>query len=364
MIEDNLADARLVQELFKEANDVSFSLESVDTLAVGLRRLSESKPDIVLLDLGLPDSQGIDTFLRLYQETPQVPIVVLTGLADSSVGIEAVRSGAQDYIVKNELESRLLTRCVRYAIERHRLQDDLRDRNRALQASEARFRAIVDLHLDAILVVSAGGKILLGNPAAETLFGIRITELREHNLGFPITQKGFSELVITRSTGEDISVEAHITALGWEEQRAYLVCLHDVSERQRAESAILHSERRFQSLVESIPGAVYIASLDRFSRIYFISERVEPILGFTARELQSQPHIWANQIHPEDREEALAMIARSEKSGPAISIDYRMLNSSGDVVWISDQSVIVKDDTETARHVQGVIFDVTRYHSN
>ena len=100
LIEDNPGDARLIKEMLAEAPDVSFELESANRLSAGLKCLDKETPDVILLDIGLPDSQGLDTLKKVYAQAKVVPIVVLTGLEDEAVGVEAVQQGAQDYLVK------------------------------------------------------------------------------------------------------------------------------------------------------------------------------------------------------------------------------------------------------------------------
>jgi PleD family two-component response regulator len=127
LIEDNAGDARLIQEMLKDIETASFESEWVSSLSAGLKRLSEIHFDALLLDLGLPDSKGIETLEQLLSQAPEVPVIVLTGLADEMIGIEAVHKGAQDYLVKGPVSSDLLVRAIRYAIERKRLISELRN---------------------------------------------------------------------------------------------------------------------------------------------------------------------------------------------------------------------------------------------
>jgi diguanylate cyclase (GGDEF)-like protein len=127
LIEDNAGDARLIQEMLKDIATASFESEWVSSLSAGLERLSEIHFDALLLDLGLPDSKGIETLEQLLSQSPEVPVIVLTGLADEMLGIEAVQKGAQDYLVKGPVNSDLLVRAIRYAIERKRLISELRN---------------------------------------------------------------------------------------------------------------------------------------------------------------------------------------------------------------------------------------------
>ncbi|MBN1427640.1 MAG: response regulator [Anaerolineae bacterium] len=132
LIEDNPLDARLIRELLADASGSYFELEWVDRLSAGIERLNAGDVQIVLLDLSLPDSQGINTLSTLLTTMSTIPIIVLTGLDDEMMGLEAVQRGAQDYLIKGEVDSNLLARAIRYAIERRRLTDQLHERRRAL----------------------------------------------------------------------------------------------------------------------------------------------------------------------------------------------------------------------------------------
>ncbi|HEX5415316.1 MAG TPA: ATP-binding protein [Chloroflexota bacterium] len=123
LVEDNPGDARLIREMLAEVPDVSFRLEWVDRLAGGIERVAAARISAILLDLSLPDSQGIETFRALRAHAPHLPIVVLTGLDDEEVGLGAIREGAQDYLVKGRVDGHLLIRALRYGIARKRQEE-------------------------------------------------------------------------------------------------------------------------------------------------------------------------------------------------------------------------------------------------
>ncbi|MCE9614216.1 MAG: response regulator [Lentisphaerae bacterium] len=127
VVEDNDGDARLLQEALREAAPTPVTMSRTTSLKAARDYLAVQTPDAILLDLHLPDSQGLDTLRRLAQETPRTPIIVLTGLNDESVAAQALREGAQDYLLKGELETRLLLRAIRYAMERKENAVVLRD---------------------------------------------------------------------------------------------------------------------------------------------------------------------------------------------------------------------------------------------
>ncbi len=121
LIDDNPADTRLVGEMLAEGGFARFDLEVSGRLAEGMRRLSEGDIDVVLVDLGLPESQGLNTISLLRAHAPDVPIVVLTGTSDEATGVLALSAGAQEYLLKEQASGAVLIRALRYAIERKRL---------------------------------------------------------------------------------------------------------------------------------------------------------------------------------------------------------------------------------------------------
>ncbi len=141
LIEDNPGDARLIQEYLRDVKNVEFSFQHADRLAAGLEILESSDIQVILLDLKLPDSTGLGSLEKIFNVAPHVPIVVLTGLNDETTAIKAVQKGAQDYLVKDKVESNLLVRSVRYAIERKRAEEEhqklIEQRVRALAIIEA-----------------------------------------------------------------------------------------------------------------------------------------------------------------------------------------------------------------------------------
>jgi DNA-binding NarL/FixJ family response regulator len=125
LFEDNPDDVIILTHLLRQHADTVYTIATAESLAQGIRYLDSHDVDIIVADLGLPDSQGIDTFLRIREIAPATPVVVLSGQEDRTLALKAVEMGAQDYVVKSDLEGDRLERVVRYAIERHRLQVEL-----------------------------------------------------------------------------------------------------------------------------------------------------------------------------------------------------------------------------------------------
>ncbi len=134
LVEDDPADCQLVKlAMTKSPNAAGFSVETAESLAEAVESLSRVSFDLVLLDLGLPDSQGLETVDKVYEASPNVPIVVLTSLASEEAGVEAIKRRAMDYLVKCEYSGDMLTRAIRYSLERKRAEEKLRKHREHLE---------------------------------------------------------------------------------------------------------------------------------------------------------------------------------------------------------------------------------------
>ncbi len=150
LIEDNPADARLIEVMLGEAPGLDFELSWVDNLTAGVQRMAEGKVDIVLLDLGLPESTGLATLHKLFERGSKVPtLVVLSGLTDEGIAVQALKSGAQDYLVKGQVDSALLVRAIRYAIGRSQADEALHQaKAKAEEANQAKSAFLANMSHD------------------------------------------------------------------------------------------------------------------------------------------------------------------------------------------------------------------------
>jgi signal transduction histidine kinase len=137
LVEDNPGDARLVREMCREQGLPTDALIHVDSMSEAEACLAVHEVDLILLDLGLPDARGLDALRRTHAAAPRVPLVVLTGLDDEAIAVQALQQGAQDYLIKGQLETRGLMRALRYAIERKTMDAEIRALNAELEARVA-----------------------------------------------------------------------------------------------------------------------------------------------------------------------------------------------------------------------------------
>jgi diguanylate cyclase (GGDEF)-like protein/PAS domain S-box-containing protein len=164
LIEDNHGDARLLREMFREGGAYNTKLTHVASMSDAEAQLAMPVVDVILLDLGLPDAQGLGAVRRAHAAAPKIPLVVLTGLDDDSVAVQALQEGAQDYLVKGQIETRGLLRALRYAIERKTMEE-------ALFAEKERAQITLDSIGDAVICTDLAGSITFLNVVAERLTG-------------------------------------------------------------------------------------------------------------------------------------------------------------------------------------------------
>jgi DNA-binding response OmpR family regulator len=178
LVEDNPGDARLFQERLRENVERAFHVTIRKTLKAGLQSLQQQPYDILLLDLSLPDSFGVETLQTVRAAMPAMPIVVLTGLDDKTLGIQAVQLGAQDYLTKDETDANTLARTIRYAIERNNIEQ-------ALLASREEYRSLIDDVFNTsnigVLILDRDFKVVWLNDAIVTFYGFAREELLGHD---------------------------------------------------------------------------------------------------------------------------------------------------------------------------------------
>ncbi|MDE3052066.1 MAG: PAS domain S-box protein, partial [Nitrospirota bacterium] len=306
LVEDNPGDIRLLQEYLKEASAYRFQLTQVDRLSTGLERLAEARFDAVLLDLSLPDSQGLDTLVRLHEAAKDVPIVVLTGIEDEALGVCLVQAGAQDYLVKGQVTGPLLTRSLRYAVERNRTEAALRD-------SEERFRNLVEGARDVIFTLSKEGVITSLNPAFERItqwtrdawVGQRFEALL-HPEDMPLAIDLFRHIM---EKGEALTAVLRIRS----NERGYVVgefvgvphvqngqasgmlgIARDITERKRVEDALERLRHLYVLLLTSAHDGIY--GVDLQGRAIFVNPAAARMIGSSTEELVGR-HMHAIMHH-------------------------------------------------------------------
>lgn len=263
-IEDNPSDLLVIQSLLDEIDRPKIHLTQVDSLRDGLALLRRRRFHAALLDLHLPDSQGIATVDRIRQEAPELPLIVLTGTSDTRLVSEILSKGAQDYLLKQDITGLLLAKAVYYAIERHRVAVELDRRTRKLAESEGRIReqaALIHEARDAILVFDLDGKIMFWNKGAERMHGWTAAEVlgrqvreflhenpsrfEEAWLGLKRSGEWAGEMPKLTRAGNELLTDTRLTLVHDDtgKPRAVLSISTDITERKKLESKLLRVQR-------------------------------------------------------------------------------------------------------------------------
>ena len=252
LVEDNPADARLFTELVRDAGAGQWKLVVVDRLSAALDRLSREPFDVMLLDLSLPDADGLDTLIRAHTEAPKIPIVVLTGHDDEALAVRAVRAGAQDYLVKGRMDGDLLVRSIRYASERGRAVE-------ALERREEHYRSLIENSMDLISILNLDGTIRYVSPSHERMLGYPLDELVGRNaLSFvhPEDKARVIGALEKGNNGRPLECRVRHTDGSWRMLESFardlshvagvngmVVNARDITERKRLEEQLHHSQR-------------------------------------------------------------------------------------------------------------------------
>jgi PAS domain S-box-containing protein len=262
LIEDSIDDAELIRRKLEKAANTRFQVEIARKLEDGLKQVEINEPDLIVSDLGLPDSHGLDTVTKILLAVPHIPLVVLSGFDDEDTGIRAVQSGAQDYLVKGRLDDAQLERSIYYSIKRARLQYELERNSQEISRLHNNLLKILENSTDATVVVGENGGILFTNPAVESLFGKKPKELLNQSFQYPLVGGKASEIEIHRTDGKKTIAEMNVVNITWEGRPARLVSMHNITKRKAMEEALRTSEEKYRNIVELSHEGIIISNIE------------------------------------------------------------------------------------------------------
>ncbi|MGF1488066.1 MAG: ATP-binding protein [Prochloraceae cyanobacterium] len=264
LIEDNPVDALLIEKQLKKSNFIKFEITHADYLHKAISKLQKQNFfDVVLLDLTLPDSKGINTFLTIKELNPCLPIILLTGISDEKIAIKALRQGAQDYLLKDEAHGKLIIQAIRYAIERKQNQVRLEQNLIKLKESEDKYRSIINTMSEGVWVLDSRGYGTFANQQLAEMLGYSICEmLNKHLFDFvdesilikakkllKARKKGGSKkenYKFIRKDGSDLWVIISTNPIFDErgEYNGILAIITDITEQKKQEKTILKLEKQ------------------------------------------------------------------------------------------------------------------------
>src|SRR5581483_7105981 len=370
LIEDDAGFASQVKSMLDEAKGAVFELVATEHLDAGLVRLAERGFDLVLIDLSLADGAGLANIARIQSEILRVPIIVLGHVDDESVAIEAVHEGAQDYLVKDQLNPQLLGRAIRYAIERQRAEA-------ALLEAEEKYRGIFEHIVEGIFQTSPDGHYLSANSALARIYGYASPEELVSNVRDigrklyvePGRRAEFIQIMKEHDTVTDFESRIYRKdgSIIWiaENVRAirdvkggllyYEGTVEDITQRKSAEEKLRESEALYHSLVETLPQNIFRKDLQ--GRFTFANQRFCNTLGCGAGEILGKtdfdffPPELAAKYQQDDRAimEAGKLFETVEQHQPA----------SGGMLYVQVVKTPLYDAQGKVVGLQGIFWDIS-----
>ncbi len=365
LVEDNPTDALLLEEALSQVPAAHFKLQQTERLANALDCLRQNFFEVILVDLGLPDSQGLDTLVKIREQAPHTAIVVLTGLADEELGLKALQAGAQDYLVKGQVDGFGLARAIRYAIERQR--------------AEAQFQAVVEAAPNAFILVNQQGQIALVNTQAEKLFGYSRQELLGQSIELLVPaafraqhhrdRAAFAaaptarpmgagrDLFGLRRDGSQAPVEIGLSPLTTAAGTFVLASVIDITERKQAEAALATERQRLRTLIDNLPDHIYLKDTEgRFITGNLAVARAMGVNGPEQLVGKTDFDFYSSEIAAQYVANEQAVIRSGQ---PIIDHEEPLFNTNGHSGWLLTTQVPLRDQQGQVVGLVGISRDIT-----
>ncbi|MBS0170189.1 MAG: PAS domain S-box protein [Nitrospira sp.] len=375
LIEDNPGDVRLLRELLGNTGAGAFTLTQVDRLAAGIRHLEESTIDVILLDLSLPDSQGTETLLNIHAAARGVPIVVMTATENEELALQLIQAGAQDYLVKGQTTVSQLTRTLKYAVGRKRLEETLREQTRFLQS-------VLNSMADGVVMADESGTFRVWNPAAERILGsgpvnLKIGQWSEHYALFlpdKVTPYPAADIPLAKAIrGESVTnaliflrrpaptegIWLDVSARPlFDEQgqvKGGVVVFRDITAAKQTHEALRDSQERYRLLVTKANDIIY--RTDASGRFTFVNPVAMRLMKYTEPELLGRRFI--ELIHPDHQPAAERFYGRQFiRQRPSTYYEFLALAKDGREVWIGQNVQVLLEEGKVVGF-QAVARDIT-----
>ncbi|MDB6131005.1 MAG: putative sensor protein [Verrucomicrobiales bacterium] len=369
LVEDNDDDIVFLRRILNHSELAQFQLETEHTLKGALSRIEGENFDLLLLDLSLPDSKGLDTFFAAQQKTKDLPIIVLSGLDDETIAIKAVHAGAQDYLAKGKVDGQLLSRAIVYAIER--TQSRL-----ALLGAEEKFRSIFENAVEGIFQTTPEGRYLSANPALTKIYGYDstselmggLTDISRMLYVEPYKRAEFIRLMQEHDvvTGFESRVYRKDRSIIWISENVrsvrdkhgkllyYEGTVENITERKYAQERLRHSEELYHSLVETLPQNIFRKDLSE--RFTFANKRFCETMGRTHDEILGRtdfdffPEEMARKYQKDDR--------TIMEQGKSLEVIEEHRPPGGEVIYVQTVKTPIYADGKIIG-LQGIFWDIT-----
>jgi len=330
LVEDNPADVVMIRELLSDQKGSPFDIVCADRFSAAKPYFSDAGIDIILLDLGLPDSQGLDTLRRVREHAGEVPIVVLTMLDNEETGLVALKEGAQDYLVKGQMNGPLIVRSLRYAIERGRIEKELKKHHDYLEE----------------LVTDRTTQLAEVNKELRQQYSVlakkdEVIQVLNRNLEERVEERT-RELQKSNKELKNAKEELHKQ-------------LDDLAERDKL---LAESEERFRISAQCVSDVIWDWNISDGQVEWY--GQIDAMLGYTPGEFPRTQDAWEKIIHPDDRDRVMSMRDRHVKTQTPYAAEYRVIRKDGKIHYWADKGTAMLDEKGRTYRMVGSCSDITK----
>ncbi len=361
VVEDNNGDFLLIQDMLFAIRDFAKDVSHSESLQDAVEYVKKHKTDVILLDLSLPDSYGIDSFTHLNQANPAVPILILSGLNDTRFAHDAVKIGAQDYLVKGEFEEKLLAKSILYSIERKSSMEMLRQ-------SQASYKLLFENNPIPMYIRSRDHyRIIKVNQSAVEHFGYSEEEMlhmRVHDL-HPPEEHEYLQKLIDESEGASgrISIFHHVCKNGvvltvecrsqeiiLDGTPAMLILADDITEKRRVQDEALF----LAGVLRNVRDIIFVTDVNGF--ITYWNEGAENTFGYSKEKVLNKSY---ELLYSEVDKTGLRLEAREVLKGSLEQWETRLISNEDEIVWVDVKASLLYDDKNQIVGIIRVCKDIT-----
>jgi PAS domain S-box-containing protein len=383
IIEDDLVDRKQLQRLLSQSSLPISDIKSAECLKMALGFLDKEYFDVVFLDLGLPDSQGIESFSAIHAKTPNVPVIVISGLGDEETAVMAVKKGVQDYFVKGQIDSNLLTRAVRYAIERKLISKILDEKQKNIEAifdaapvgmmlidEHKVVKRVNDairqmLHKDYPQIIKqrfgeamgcvnadGDGRGCGNNPACEicqihkAIDTVLDAQQPIHEMEVQLTLK-----IENRQIARWFLISSIPVVI--DDHKCAVLAVNDITKSKMAERERQLAEDKYRTIFEN--SAVSISLVDEQERLISWNKFTENLLGVNKEDLYLKP---VKSFYPEGQWQIIRALNIRQK-GLQRHLETKMIRKDGRLIDVDVSLSVLKNPEGKVIGAIGVISDIT-----
>jgi len=375
VVEDN---PDLVMGLEDFLHHDGYAVTVAGTVARAIELVRAHRFSVIILDLGLPDGDGLEVLRETQRSDSSLPVVIVTAHISADRTVRSLAEGAFAYLTK-PYDREELRHTLRRAIGVKELAAKAERTESLLTESEERFHSLVQSATDAVVVADSRGVIVSWNRSASTFFGYANDEV----IGKPLTilmparyhephEKGIALIESTgkgrrmgsiievhglKKDGTEFPIELSLATWRSAGNNYYSGIIRDISERKKAERQLQEGQERFHQLAENIREVFWITDHAKQDMLY-ISSGYEVIWGRSCESLYASPQSWLEAIHPEDRARVLEAVAHKQAVG-TYDEQYRILRPDGVIRWICDRAFPIHNSSGHVYRIVGFAEDIT-----